>query len=70
MGGVLLLLGELEERPDRANTARTYRELDALVTDLGRRPEDEAGTAEPGCPTVTVVGHPGSGQIKIKQNRR
>ncbi|MFJ4190894.1 DUF1707 domain-containing protein [Kitasatospora sp. NPDC089509] len=150
-------LGELEERLDRAYAARTYRELDALVTDLGRRPEDEAGTdvlvlkpsmsnikqagrwtvprrivaecrmmtitidfteavcahrevtveatcrsghirlivpadwgvtvdgsstntghivnkaagtAEPGCPTVTVVGHPGSGRIKIKQSRR
>ncbi|MGW6914374.1 DUF1707 SHOCT-like domain-containing protein [Kitasatospora sp. NPDC054939] len=39
-------LGELEERLDRAYAARTFRELDVLVTDLGGRevgagPEDD-----------------------------
>ncbi|MFG2844513.1 DUF1707 domain-containing protein [Kitasatospora sp. NPDC048296] len=151
-------LGELTERLDRAYAARTYRELDALVADLGSHPSaagsgadalvlkptlgnirqsgrwtvpsrivaecrmmhieidfteavcphrevtveaacgaghirlvvpagwgvrvDGSSTntghivnkatevAEPGAPTVTVVGHPRSGLIKIKQRRR
>ncbi|MGW1172872.1 DUF1707 SHOCT-like domain-containing protein [Kitasatospora sp. NPDC002543] len=153
-------LGELEERLDRAYAARTYRELDALVADLGGRAGADAESAtkdvlvlrprmnnltqggrwsvprrivaetrislltidfteavcahreiavtastgmghirlivprgwgvridpsstntgnivnkaaelaEPGCPTLTVTGHPRSGPIKIKQRRR
>ncbi|MFD4655608.1 DUF1707 domain-containing protein [Kitasatospora sp. NPDC058444] len=153
-------LGELEERLEQAYAARTYRELDALVADLGGRaktreesaaeevlvlrprmnnmvqggrwsvprrivaetklslltvdfseavcPHEEitvtastglghirlivprgwgvridpsstntgnivnkaAAQAEPGAPTLTVIGHPRSGPIRIKQRRR
>ncbi|MBC3843253.1 DUF1707 domain-containing protein [Streptacidiphilus sp. 4-A2] len=39
-------LGELDERLDRAYSARTYRELDVLVADLEQRPSGERPETE------------------------
>ncbi|MFE6049399.1 DUF1707 domain-containing protein [Kitasatospora sp. NPDC056446] len=44
--------------------------VDGSSTNTGRIVNKAAEVAEPGAPTVTVVGHPRSGLVKIKQRRR
>ncbi|MEV7597001.1 DUF1707 domain-containing protein [Kitasatospora sp. NPDC089797] len=44
--------------------------IDGSSTNTGHIINKAAATAEPGAPTITLVGHPGSGRIKIKQHRR
>ncbi|MFE4975930.1 DUF1707 domain-containing protein [Kitasatospora sp. NPDC056651] len=44
--------------------------IDPSSTNTGNIVNKAAEQAEPGAPTVTVIGHPRSGPIKIKQRRR
>jgi predicted membrane protein len=44
--------------------------VDGSSTNTGHIVNKATEVAEPGAPTVTVVGHPRSGLIKIKQRRR
>ncbi|MFJ9774973.1 DUF1707 domain-containing protein [Kitasatospora sp. NPDC101157] len=44
--------------------------VDGSSTNTGHIVNKASAAAEPGAPTVTVVGHPRSGLIKIKQRRR
>ncbi|WP_316525515.1 hypothetical protein [Kitasatospora brasiliensis] len=59
----------------RANRGKTVPRgwvvrIDPSGTDTGNIVDKAAEQAEPGAPTVTVIGHPRSGRIKIKQRRR
>lgn len=44
--------------------------IDPSSTNTGNIVNKAAAQAEPGAPTLTVIGHPRSGPIRIKQRRR